>query len=286
MGDGVSEARWILHEHHIPMYDFPEAASLSLSAMCRFAAWQKSPSNGLLPKLNDVDLETVRQVLTQANGNQTLGEASTRPLLEAYHIPVIAGQTAHSPEEAVAIANELGYPAVLKIVSPDILHKSEAGGIKLNLADAAAVRAAYQQLMFNAAAANPEARLEGVLVEAMAPHGQEVVVGMRRDPQFGPLIMFGLGGIYVELLTDVSFRVAPISRDEALAMVQETKAGRLLAGLRGQEAADIDAVVDCILRLSQLALDFSEIKEVEVNPLLALPKGQGAVALDGRVILN
>jgi acetate---CoA ligase (ADP-forming) len=121
-------------------------------------------------------------------------------------------------------------------------------------------------------------------VETMAPPGCEVIVGMRRDPQFGPLIMFGLGGIYVELLTDVSFRVAPVSRAEALAMIHETKAGRLLSGLRGRPAADINAVVDCILRLSQLALDFPQIEEVEINPLLALP--QGAVALDGRVILG
>ncbi len=286
MGEGVAEARRLLHEHHIPMYDFPEAASRALSAMCRYAEWRKSRPERLLPALNDVNLEAVRRVLTQPTTDHALGEAGTRPVLEAYHIPVVAGRVAHSPAEAVEIANELGYPVVMKIVSPDILHKSEAGGIRLNLADADAVSVAYHQLLANMAATHPDASLEGVLVEKMAPPGQEVIVGMRRDPQFGPLLMFGLGGIYVELLTDLSFRVAPIDRTEALAMIHETKAGRLLAGVRGQAAADIDAVVDCILRLSQLALDFSQIEEVEVNPLLALPKGQGAVALDGRVILN
>ncbi|MEW5957287.1 MAG: acetate--CoA ligase family protein, partial [Chloroflexota bacterium] len=286
MGEGVAEARRILHEHHIPMYDFPEAASRALSAMCRYADWRKSRPEQLLPDLNDVNLEAVRQVLARPCADHALGEADTRPVLEAYHIPIVAGRMAHNPAEAVEIAAELGYPVVLKIVSPDILHKSEAGGIRLNLADAEAVTAAYHQLLANMAATHPTANLVGVLVEKMAPAGQEVIVGMRRDPQFGPLLMFGLGGIYVELLTDLSFRVAPIDRTEALAMIHETKAGRLLAGVRGQAAADIEAVVDCILRLSQLALDFSQIEEVEVNPLLALPKGQGAVALDGRVILN
>jgi acetyltransferase len=140
--------------------------------------------------------------------------------------------------------------------------------------------------MERAAAAAPEARLTGVLVQKMAPPGHEVIVGVRRDPQFGPLLMFGLGGIYVELLTDVSFRVAPISRAEARAMIAETKAGRLLAGLRGQPPADIEAVVDCLVRLSQLALDFPQIEEVEVNPLRVLPQGEGALALDARLILG
>jgi acetyltransferase len=286
MGEGVVDARRILHEHHIPMYDFPEAASRALHAMWRYAHWcqivrrVQSP-----PELRDLNLEAVREVLALANHNRTLGELQTRPVLEAYQIPVIAGRLARSPEEAVEIARELGYPVVLKIVSQDILHKSEAGGIRLNLVDADAIRDAYRHLVERTAATFPEASVEGVLVEKMAPPGQEVIIGMRRDPQFGPLLMFGLGGIYVELLTDLSFRVAPIDRAEARAMIQETKAGRLLAGVRGQETTDIEAVVDCILRLSQLALDISEIEEVEVNPLLALPKGQGAVALDGRVIL-
>lgn len=287
MGEGVAEARRMLHEHHIPMYDFPEAASRALGAMCRYADWRRAVRQAEpRPELNGLNLEIVREMLAQANHNRALGEAHTRPVLEAYRIPVIAGRMARSPEEAVEIAGELGYPVAMKVVSPDILHKSEAGGIRLNLADAEAIREAYRHLVARMAATHPQASLEGVLVEKMAPPGQEVIVGMRRDPQFGPLLMFGLGGIYVELLTDISFRVAPIDRTEALAMIHETKAGRLLAGMRGQERADIEAVVDCILRLSQLALDFSEIEEVEVNPLLALPKGQGAVALDGRVILN
>ncbi len=286
VGDhSIGQARQILHEHHLPMYAFPETASRALSAMYHYVEWRNHDAEDQLPKL-DVNERAVQQMLENVNLLPTLGEAGARPMLEAYRIPVIAGRLARSPAEAVEIANELGYPVVLKIVSPHILHKSEAGGIRLNLGDPVAVTAAYRQLMQKAAATNPGVYLEGVLVEAMAPQGYEVIVGMRRDPQFGPLIMFGLGGIYVELLTDVSFRVAPLNRAEALAMIHETKAGRLLSGIRGHETADINAVVDCILRLSQLALDFPQIEEVEVNPLLVLAQGQGAVALDGRIILS
>jgi acetyl coenzyme A synthetase (ADP forming)-like protein len=281
----VDKARQILHEQHLPMYSFPETTSRALSAMVQYATWRDHQTGETPPKLK-VNRLAVRQLLIKEKPAQILGEASTRPLLTAYEIPVIPGSVAHSLEEATDIANELGYPVVLKIVSPDILHKSEAGGIILNLKDVAAVTAAYRQLMQNAASANPDARREGVLVEAMAPQGYEVIVGIRRDPQFGPLIMFGLGGIYVELFRDVSFRVAPISRGEALAMIQETKAGRLLSGLRGQETADINALADCILHLSQLALDFPEIEEAEINPLLVLARGKGAMALDGRILLS
>ncbi len=148
------------------------------------------------------------------------------------------------------------------------------------------VSAAYEEMMITIQSKLPQANLEGVLVEEMAPPGSEVIIGMRRDPSFGPLVMFGMGGIYVELFKDVAFRVAPFDRAQAEQMIAETKAGTLLAGYRGQEKADIDAIVDAILKLSQLALDFPQIEEIEINPLSVGPEGQGAVALDGRVILS
>lgn len=286
LGDhSVAEARRILHQHCLPMYAFPETAGRVLGAISRYAHWRRQNTGGPPPRL-EVDETTAHRYLKAVNSTRTLGEATTRPMLEAYRIPVVAGRVARTPDEAVNIAGELGYPVVLKIVSPDILHKSDAGGVALNLADAGAVRAAYHRLVEQATEANLCARVEGVLVEATAPPGHEVIVGMRRDPQFGPLLMFGLGGIYVELLTDVSFRVAPVNRREALEMINETRAGKLLKGLRGRSAADIDAVVNCILHLSQLALDFPQIQEIEVNPLRVLSPGQGAVALDGRIILS
>jgi acetyltransferase len=286
VGDqSVTEARQLLHQNRIPMYNFPETASHALQAMWHYAQWRQHPLIDASTQI-DTNPQEVKQILAKTNGDKSLGEAATRPMLAAYRIPVIAGNVAHTATEAVKIANEMGYPVALKIISPDILHKSDAGGILLNLNNADAVAAAFQSLLQNVKIARPSARLEGVLVEAMAPAGTEVIVGMRRDPQFGPLMMFGLGGIYVELLSDVSFRVAPLSREEALAMVHETKAGQLLAGQRGRQPADINAVADCIVHLSQLALDFPQIQEVEVNPLLVLPQGQGAIALDGRAILS
>jgi acetyltransferase len=284
-GPGVSEARRILHQHRIPMYTCPRTASRVIDALTNVAAWrshQPGPQAGVIPK---IDALAVARLLAAANSHRKLGEAATRPIFSACNIPIIAGGLARNAAQAVDLADRLNYPVVLKIVSPDILHKSEAGGVRLNLHNAVAVGKAYRQLLTDADALKPGLNIEGVLVEKMAPRGHEVIVGMRRDPQFGPLLMFGLGGIYVELLTDVSFRIAPIDRDEALAMIYETRAGRLLAGLRGQPPAHIEAVADCILQLSQLALAFPQIEEVEVNPLLVLPHGQGAVALDGRIVL-
>src|SRR3990172_8534214 len=253
------KAREILHSNGIPMYVNPETPGRVLSAMLRYAQWLNKPA---------------------------LGEVLTRPLLSAYGMPVVAGGMTKSADEAVETALRVGYPVVMKIVSPDILHKSDVGGIRLNLADDAAVRTNYVSLIQDIAAKMPQAELEGVLIEAMAPRGQEVIVGMRRDPNFGPLMMFGLGGIYVELFGDVSFRVAPLTREDAADMVRNTRAGRLLTGFRGMPKADVEAVVDTIFRLSQLALDFPEVAEIEINPLLVLPKGKGALALDGRVILQ
>jgi acetyltransferase len=286
MGEwSVGEARKLLHCNGVPMYPYPESAGKVLGAMLRYARWLEKPA-ALPGRLPGADREQVERLLVQAGGASTLGEALTRPVLAAYGIPVVAGQFVRSAAEAAAAADKIGYPVVMKIVSPDILHKSDVGGIKLNLSDAGAVRAAYGQMMSEIAAKLPSARLEGVLIEASAPKGQEVIVGMRRDPNFGPLMMFGLGGIYVELFGDVAFRVAPLSEADAREMIEKTRAGRLLTGFRGQIHADLDAVVDAILRLSQLAVDFPQIEEMEINPLLVLPRGQGALALDGRIILS
>lgn len=284
LGDeSVGEARVVLQGNNIPMYVYPETPGVVLSAMNRYKDWLQAIPAAAQP-LPGVDQAAAAQILAAAAGG-SLGEAQTRPLLEAYGIPVVAGAFAESSAAAVSAARKLGYPLVMKIVSPDILHKSDVGGIRLNLASDAEVAAAFDDLMAAVAAARPQASLEGVLLEKMAPRGQEVIVGMKREKGFGPLLMFGLGGIYVELFKDVSFRLAPISPAEALSMIHETAAGRLLTGFRGQPKADLDAVVNCLCRLSQLALDFPQIQEIEVNPLLVFSEGQGALALDGRVIL-
>ncbi len=207
-------------------------------------------------------------------------------MLAAYGIAQPRAELARSADEAGRLAAEIGFPVALKIVSPDIFHKSEVGGIALKLGDAAAVQAAFTAMLARVQQRQPGARIEGALVTQMAPAGHELIVGMRRDAQFGPLLMFGLGGIYVELLRDVAFRVAPFSRAETLAMIGETHAGKLLAGLRGQPPADIDAVADMIERVAQLALDHPQIQEIDVNPLVVYPAGQGALAVDARMVIG
>lgn len=286
LGDAsITQPRLILHENRIPFFVYPESVGFVISAMLKYSQWQRmeiaQKASGL-----QIDPAPARALFEKFDLTQNLGEAHTRPLLEAYGIPVISGGIARSKAEAVDLARKLGFPVALKIVSPDILHKSDAGGIRLNLRDENAVGDAYRMIYESVSTAHPDAVLEGVLVESMAPRGQEVIVGMQRDPNFGPLIMFGMGGIYVELFKDVSFRIAPVTREEARQMIHDTHAGRLLTGFRGQKVADLEAVVDCILRISQFALDFPEVQEVEVNPLLVMPEGQGALALDGRIILH
>lgn len=286
MGEwSVGEARDILHAHGVPMYVFPESTGRVLGGMLSWAKWRNRSVEPSVTPVN-LDQSAAKTILAANHSSNVLGEVRTRPLLEAYGIAVIAGEFASSAAQAATIAQKIGFPVVMKIVSPEILHKSDLGGIRLGLKDAVSVNTAYSEMLVEIASRMPEAHLEGVLIEAMAPRGQEVIVGMRRDPNFGPLMMFGLGGVYVELFEDVSFRVAPFSRQDAYLMVEQTRAGRLLTGFRGQPKADLEAVVDTILRLSQLAIDFPEIEEIEINPLLVMPQGHGALALDGRVILN
>ncbi len=207
-------------------------------------------------------------------------------LLEAYGIPTVARRLAATLDEAAELAAQVGYPVVLKVASPDISHKSDVGGVLLNLADASAVRAGFEQVVGAARAARPEARIEGVHVQRMLPPGQEVIVGVVRDPQFGPLVMFGSGGVEVEGLKDVAFGLAPLTAGEAGRMLERTWAGRKLDGFRSLPPADRPAVIDALARLAQLAVDCPEIAEIEINPLRALPTHQGAVAIDVRVRLG
>lgn len=283
-GVSVNEARHVLHGMRVPMYTFPEQAGRVMGVLHRFGVWRSKPEESLVTKFNKINQTAAQNILLKTKDQPTLGEAQTRPLLAAYGIPLVPGEWVQNVNDALQAAGRLGYPAALKIVSPDLLHKSEAGGIRLNLTDAASVETAYTDMFLKIQKSYPQARLEGMLIEKMAPKGHEVIIGMRRDATFGPLVMFGLGGIYVELLTDVAFRIAPMTYQQALDMVNSTRAGKLLAGLRGQPAADIAAVVDCILRLGKLALDFPEISEIEINPLLVYESGKGVLALDARAL--
>ncbi|MCD6288990.1 MAG: acetate--CoA ligase [Anaerolineae bacterium] len=275
----------ILNEGGVPNYPVPERAAAALAAMWSYRQWLDQPKDEAVQF--DVDRERVRKVLDKirASGRVNVVEAEAREIMQAYGIPVPESELATTSEEAVAIAERLGYPVVMKIASPDILHKTDIGGVRVNLMSASDVRDAFDLITYRASRYMPNAEIWGCLVQRQAPRGREVILGMSRDPQFGPLMLFGLGGIYVEVLKDVSFRVAPIGRREAMEMMQEIRSYPLLKGTRGEEPADLEAVADTILRLSQLVIDFPEIVEMDVNPLVVFNQGKGALALDIRLVL-
>ena len=281
VGPGIK----VLNEYKVPNYPFPERAVGALKAMLDYRRWLERPS--LEIEEFDVDQERVRRIFDQvrADGRQTIGDAEARDILEAYGIRIPASKLATSADEAVEIAEGIGYPLVMKIASPDILHKTDIGGVKLDLANATDVRDAFDLLVYRATRYMPDAEIWGCLVQEMVRGGKEVIVGMNCDPQFGPLMMFGLGGIYVEALKDVAFRIAPFSRQEAQEMIAEIRAYSLLKGVRGERPSDTEAIVDTLLRLSQLVTDFPEIMEMDINPLIVFEAGRGVVGVDMRLVL-
>jgi len=207
-------------------------------------------------------------------------------ILKAYGIPVVKTAFAKNIEETMIAAEEIGYPLVMKVVSPQISHKSDIGGIKLSLRNASEVKAAYQDIMDSIPKKLPDASLKGVQLQPMLSGGKEVILGMAHDPTFGPMLMFGLGGIYIEILKDIRFAIAPVDEREARDMITGIKTYPLLAGIRGEKPSDIDALVDIILRFSNLVCDFPEIEEFEINPMMVFEKGKGALAVDLRLILK
>jgi acetyl-CoA synthetase (ADP-forming) len=201
-----------------------------------------------------------------------------------YDIPVTKFKLAKNDAEAVEHATSIGFPVVLKIVSPDIIHKSDVGGVIIGVKNVKEVRSAYKQIMNNVRKHNPSAKIVGILVQEMAPAGTEVIVGSIKDPQFGPAIMFGLGGVFVEVLKDVTFRVAPVTEDEAAEMISEVKAYPLLTGYRNTPPADLKAITKILLNTSKLVMDHVEIKELDLNPIMVYEKG--AKTVDARIILE
>jgi acetyl coenzyme A synthetase (ADP forming)-like protein len=283
MEDGID----LLTVHGIPNYPFPERAARAFRAMAEYRHIRARP----IPEFIEfvVDRAATRSVIDQAlaEGRVTIGDAEARTILQAYGLRIPKSEIADTPERAIEIARQIGYPVVLKIASPDILHKTEVGGVKVGLHSAEDVRDAFELIVYRAQRYLPDAQLWGCQVQEMVPPGGlEVLVGMNRDPQFGPLVTFGLGGIYVETLKDVTFRTAPFSPQEAEAMLGEIRAHALLDGVRGQPSADKAAMVDTLLRVGQLVQDFPEIVELDINPLVVYPQGQGAVAIDMRLVLT
>jgi acetyltransferase len=275
----------VLTSHSVPNYTVPERAVAALKAMVDQRRWQERP----LPEFEafDVDRERVARIFQQvrADGRLQIGDAEARDILEAYRIPIPASKLCKTADEAVAFAEEIGYPVVMKIASPDILHKTDIGGVRLNIESASDVRDSFDLITFRALRYMPDAEIWGCLVQQQVRGGKEVIAGMNRDPQFGPLVMFGLGGIYVEVLKDVSFRIAPFSRREAGEMMGEIRSFNLLRGVRGQAPSDIGAIADTLLKLSQLVTDFPEIVEMDINPLMVFEEGRGVMGIDMRLVL-
>lgn len=238
-----------------------------------------------IPESGSRDLAAEILDAARTSERYTLGLESFG-ILKAYGIPVVKTVFAKTEDEAFRAAEEIGYPLVMKVVSPQISHKSDVGGIRLSLQNGSEVRAAYREMMESIPRKMPDAVLEGVQMQQMLSGGKEVIIGMIRDPTFGPMLMFGLGGVYVEILKDVRFAIAPVNEKEAREMITGIKTYPLLAGVRGAKPSDIGALVDTILEVSRLVCDFPQIEEFEINPMMVFEEGKGALAVDMRLTLS
>ncbi|UCH63982.1 MAG: acetate--CoA ligase family protein [Fidelibacterota bacterium] len=274
----------ILNRNRVPNFPSPDRAVSALQAMWDYRQFLSQPQAE--PDEFDANREEVQRILNEvrADGRLTLGEAEARGVIAAYGIPLPESRLARTSEEAIEIAENIGFPVALKIASPDILHKSDIGGIRLDLKNANDVRDAFDLIMYRSLKHMPDAEIWGTLVQEMVDPGKEVIVGMSHDPQFGPLILFGLGGIYVEVLKDVAFRLTPITEREAAAMINEIRAAPLLRGVRGEKRSDVKAITEIIQRVSQLVMEFPEIVELDINPLVV--HNEGAIALDARLSID
>ena len=283
--ESTQEAQQYLHQNKVPMVNYPEMTGVMFGALLQRSVYLAIRQDKSQVQLK-MDIGKIKEILESNHGVREWGEHLTRPVMDACQILLVPGEFVNGLEQVKKTARDLGYPVVLKLASPQALHKSEMGAIAVNIADEDTLIQAHGRLVGAIKKRTPDATIEGFLVEQMAPPGKEVIIGMKRDPSFGPVMMFGLGGIFVELFKDVAFRIAPLTHTDAEEMIQETRAYQLLNGWRGDHVYDIRAAVDVILKLARLSEDFPEILEVEINPLRIFRKGQGALALDCRMILS
>jgi 4-hydroxybutyrate---CoA ligase (ADP-forming) len=276
----------ILSDGDIPHFMYAEPAIRTLNAMYAFREWIERSSDE--PKQFNVDRSKVRQVFDEvrAQSRTTLLEEEGYKVLEAYGFSIPKKHLAQNEEECTKAVQEIGYPVVMKIASPEIVHKSDAGGVKIGLKNEDEIRQAFRTIISNAKKYKPDAKIDGILVQEMIKSGKETILGAKFDPILGPLIMFGLGGIYVEVLKDVVFRLAPLEEREATRMIESVKTINLLKGVRGEKPHDLGAIRESLQRLSQLITDFQEIEELDVNPLLVLEDGKGVRAIDIRISLK
>jgi acyl-CoA synthetase (NDP forming) len=274
-----------LRAARVPEYRFPERAASAMAVLAQRAEYLQHELDSQ-PVHMKADKSVVEHVLKQRGsnpGNLKADEISV--ILDAYQLPGVPIRLATTASEAIQSAQELGYPVVLKIASADITHKSDIGGVLLNLVDTEAVSNGFTKMLSNTRTAFPQANILGAYVQPMLPAGQEVIIGAIQDAQFGPMVMFGSGGVEVEGLKDVAFALAPLPLQDAEWMLESTWAGQRLRGFRHLPPADRTAVVQAIVRLGQLAADFPQLSEIEINPLRVFPDSQGSAALDVRMKL-
>ena len=279
----VRDGVMVLRRGKVPQYDAPESAVATIKAMADYVRWRTRPKR--VVKLFPVNRRKVENIIDRhlRKGIREIGETESKEILEAYGFVTPKGSVAATAEQASNIAQQLGFPVVLKIWSPDILHKSDVGGVKIGLNSEKEVKDAFDLMMYRIPKKMPDADILGVLVQEMCSGGKEVILGMNRDPHFGPLMMFGMGGIMVEVLKDVSFYLAPLTAEEAKQMLVNTKTYQMLSGVRGQEGVDIETIAEGLQRLSQLVTEFPQIQEMDINPYVVGPAGTTAIAVDARM---
>jgi len=276
----------ILQRNKIPHYILPESMPIAFVSTYQFKRMLEVKQEPVEP-FKDIDIEAAHSILNQAlsEGKKYLPEEEAVKVLEAYNFPVLKSGLATSEEEAVNLSEELGYPIVMKIMSEDIVHKFDVGGVVLDIKSKKEVAAAYKNIITNVKKFNPAAKIKGVFVRKMIPPGEEVILGVKRDNTFGAVVMFGLGGIFVEIYKDVNFRIAPLDNKSVDKLITETKASEILSGARGRIPRDMKSLKECIFRLSQLAIDCPQIKELDINPLIVLEDGKGSFVADTKIML-
>jgi acetyl coenzyme A synthetase (ADP forming)-like protein len=276
----------ILQRNKIPHYILPESMCLSFAKVCEFSRNRHVENPPVLedPTIKKQAVEVILKEVKEKNHSYLAENEATR-ILEAFNLPVLPGYLATSQSEAVDLAERIGFPVVMKVISDEIIHKSDVKGVILNIANKKDAETTYTSIIDNVTTLQPNARIKGVYVTKMIPAGVEVILGIKRDPSFGPVIMFGMGGIFVELFRDISFRIAPLSEADVDSMIMEIKAYSMLTGLRGMKMRDISSLKKCIIRLSLLALGCPQIKELDINPLIILEEGKGCLVADARIML-
>lgn len=285
MAEGDMDRTFSSQTETIPAYHLPETPALVLGKAATYAEWRQQPA-GMVPDFDDLNLSTVRTICADALSRRGAGWLSveeTRDVLSAIRLPAQPGGVARTADEAAGLARRVGYPVAVKLASHQIVHKTEIGGVQLNLTNEAAVRKAFGSMRTRLAETNQLDAMEGVLVQPMLTGGVEVMIGVTDDPLFGPLMAFGLGGIHVEILGDVQFRITPLTDRDAYEMIRSIKGYRLLTGYRGHPSADLGAIEDVLLRISRLVEEIPEINELDLNPIFALPPGQGCRIVDARI---